>query len=496
MRLDDYRNSAHYRQRLSTELRTLFPESPADDDELIAGLTRENVEQAFEARRHELIQRFGSNIIELDLRQSRLTACCEHVLEFHDAILAEARRTGATPAATVAEPDERLFQSIFLGEKHRAQILAVGGGKGGVGKSMVAANLAVTLASLGRQVIAVDLDLGGADLHLSLGLRSLGRSLNDFVDRKYESLDDIRLATAYKNLSLIATDSSRLGAANIKYADKEKVLRAVGQLDCDIVLIDLGAEVSFNVLDVFLAADRRYVVTSPEPTSVLEAYGLIKLSLYRKLRHFAGELLPPASDLGRMFDSLIFEKNIDEKDRPKNMWQLIDRVGEADRALQAKLLKVLYSYEIDLVINMSESERDVNIARAVAKLCQENLALNLRHGYRVPWDRAARDAARRLIPLVVDSPNSAAAHTLAKMAADASATPMAPDAVSKRLTTIAAGAKQRTQKMNEMSALGSPHEAVHSLIPPISPELRTKITRVRDFLNKDVHFPSKNGKGK
>ena len=92
--------------------------------------------------------------------------------------------------------------------KTNKKIIAVGGAKGGVGKSMLAANLAVGLALLGQKVVLADLDLGGADVHLYAGVKSLAKTWNDFLDKKVDSIKDILTPTVFKGLSLIGGDSS------------------------------------------------------------------------------------------------------------------------------------------------------------------------------------------------------------------------------------------------------------------------------------------------
>ena len=100
-------------------------------------------------------------------------------------------------------------------KKTNKKIIAVGGAKGGVGKSMLAANLAVGLALLGQKVVLADLDLGGADVHLYTGVKSLSKTWNDFLDKKVDSIKDILTPTAFEGLSLIGGDSSKLGSANL-----------------------------------------------------------------------------------------------------------------------------------------------------------------------------------------------------------------------------------------------------------------------------------------
>ena len=101
-------------------------------------------------------------------------------------------------------------------------IIVVGGAKGGVGKSVLAANLAVGLALLGQEVVLADLDLGGADVHLYLGVKSLPKTWNDFLDKKVNSIEEIMTPTPYEGLKLIGGDSSRLGSENLPYHQKRK----------------------------------------------------------------------------------------------------------------------------------------------------------------------------------------------------------------------------------------------------------------------------------
>jgi len=486
MGIEDYRHSARYRRRLMLDYRLLFPHLSDPDDHALAALTREHLEGAYESRLRHIEKFYGKDPKAADTQRARLTAGFEHMVAFVDERDAYTRRTGNDPLLPEPKKEEKPYKSIFLNQQRRARLVAIGGGKGGIGKSLVTSNLAIALSTLGKQVVAVDMDLGGADLHLSLGMRNLSRSLNDFLEKKYESLEEVRLKTPYRNLTLIATDSSRLGAANIKYAHKEKILRHLGNLDCDIILVDLGAEVSFNVLDIFLAADHRYIVTSTEPTSVLEAYGLVKLSLYRKIRHFAGELIPPQSELGEVMDEFLYEREEPVNGNPRTMWQLIDYVGKADPELQKKLLKLIWHYHIDLVINMSERNADVGIAQTITRLAQDNLALNVNHSYLVPMDRAVRDCARKLIPVTIDAPTSAAARALVKIAQDASYLDSSREKLARRIDAIARAAKERLHKMGELSALGDPTQPINKIVPVEQAE--GKESKLRAFLNKEIRF--------
>jgi len=489
MGLEDYQQSARYRQRLAQDYRELFPNLIEPDDQSLANLTSEIAKAAYEKRLPQIESIFGNNQRDLEKQRAKLTAAFQHLLSFIDERDSVARRIGADPLMTETKEPVSEFKSTFLIDRRKVKIIAVGGGKGGIGKSLVAANLAIALATMGKQVVAIDMDLGGADLHFNLGLRNLKKSLNDFLDHQYETLEEVRLVTPYRNLSLIATDSSRLGAANIKFAHKEKIMRHLAKLNCDVVIVDLGAEVSFNVLDIFLAADARYVVTSTEPTSVLEAYGLIKLSLYRKIRHFAGELIPPGSELGQKVDAFLFERHDEETNgKADTVWTLLDLVSQADSELNRKLLKLLWNYRIGLVVNMSERNGDAGIATTMARLCQENLSLNLARSYLVPMDKKVRDCAKRMIPLVIEAPSSPAARVMMQIASDVAEAGVTEEEISAQINAIALAAKERVRKMGEMSALGTPGQPINKIAPLDQPDVDSTASRIREFLNKEIHF--------
>lgn len=165
---------------------------------------------------------------------------------------------------------------------------AVGGGKGGIGKTIITACLGMAMAEQGRRVILIDADLGGANLHALLGMSMPGRTLFDFFSRQVEQLQDVVMLAPFPNLRIICGAPGTLGIANIKYWEKHKLMRHIRQLDADDVIIDIGAGMSFNEIDFFNLADTGIVVANPEPPSIQECFNFMKTALLRKLRvHFS-----------------------------------------------------------------------------------------------------------------------------------------------------------------------------------------------------------------
>ena len=133
------------------------------------------------------------------------------------------------------------------------QIIAIASGKGGVGKSMLTANLAVALGQSGKQVVAADLDLGGSNLHLALGAMGLPRGVGTYFDKPSTQLEEIIYPTDYPNLSIIPGESELPGIANVPPAPKQRLLHDLKNLQCDYLLLDLGAGTHYNTNGLFFA---------------------------------------------------------------------------------------------------------------------------------------------------------------------------------------------------------------------------------------------------
>jgi flagellar biosynthesis protein FlhG len=169
-------------------------------------------------------------------------------------------------------------------ESSDSRIISIGGGKGGIGKSLILATIGSILSQSGKKVIYLDADLGGANLHLLLGVKYPKFNQNDFLSGNKSSLDDILLDTSVPGARLISGASDILWLANPKYAQKEKIIRALLKLSADYILIDIGAGTSYNTVDFFALSNRGIVVIDPEITTMENAYGFIKICILRKIQ--------------------------------------------------------------------------------------------------------------------------------------------------------------------------------------------------------------------
>ena len=128
-----------------------------------------------------------------------------------------------------------------------AVLLPVAGGKGGVGKSIVSLNLAVTLAHQCKNTILCDLDLGGANLHTLLGLKNNQAGLGTYITKQETDFSNLLQATGIPSLQFIAGDCHYPGVANMDFFTKQKIIKNIQSLDADYVIMDLGAGSTYNI---------------------------------------------------------------------------------------------------------------------------------------------------------------------------------------------------------------------------------------------------------
>ncbi|MDR2662757.1 MAG: MinD/ParA family protein [Treponema sp.] len=157
----------------------------------------------------------------------------------------------------------------------KARIITVTSGKGGVGKTNVSVNLALAYARAGRKVVVMDADLGLANVNVMLNM--IPKFNLYHVIRKQKTMKEIMVETEY-GISIVAGASGFSKIANLSESERQSFIEELGTLSsADIVIIDTSAGVSSNVLDFVAAADDSVIITTPEPTAITDAYGIIKI---------------------------------------------------------------------------------------------------------------------------------------------------------------------------------------------------------------------------
>jgi flagellar biosynthesis protein FlhG len=156
----------------------------------------------------------------------------------------------------------------------RTRIVTISSGKGGVGKTNIAINLAIAFAEIGKKVVVMDADLGLANVNVILGI--IPKFNLYHVIKKQKTIRDIIVDTQY-GIQIIAGASGFSQLANLNEEERGNFVEGLKDLGyADIIIIDTGAGVSQNVLSFLKAADDAIIVTTPEPTAITDAYGIIK----------------------------------------------------------------------------------------------------------------------------------------------------------------------------------------------------------------------------
>ena len=179
------------------------------------------------------------------------------------------------PAAPQTAPERPMLSSAQAKAWADVRVVAITSGKGGVGKTNIAVNLAIALRDKGYRVLVIDADLGMANVDVMLGTSSR-RHLLDLL-RPEVKLDDVIVETPH-GVQYISGGSGIEKA--LEYDRAEKLLLQQKLADCaaraDVILVDTGAGLGRNVMDFILAADEVILVTTPEPTSLTDAYAVMK----------------------------------------------------------------------------------------------------------------------------------------------------------------------------------------------------------------------------
>ena len=290
--------------------------------------------------------------------------------------------------------ERRILKEEDTQKKDVAPVVwAVGGGKGGVGKSVISTLLAFWLVRMGKRTILVDMDLGGANLHTLLGIKNPERTLNDFVTKRYDSLEDICISTPEKKLQLISGASEILSLSNPHFSQKVKIIKNIFKLDADYVILDLGAGTSFNVLDFFLFAHKRIIVVTPMPISIQNAYGFVRNAVYRRLSQICSQ----KPTLQILVKTAMDPKNDLKVRTIKELFQVVQESGDFETA---KIFKnEIARIKPAVITNMVKDPREKNAGRIVQLVAEKYLMLHPVDYGSVAYDQQIYSMVSRMAPL-------------------------------------------------------------------------------------------------
>jgi flagellar biosynthesis protein FlhG len=316
-------------------------------------------------------------------------------------------RSEVIPSSDESNTDDRFIpiDAIRASSPSRAkQIWAVGGGKGGVGKSLVASSLAIALARTGNRVVAVDLDLGGANLHTALGVDLPNLTLSDFVNHRVKDISNCIVSSGIPNLELISGAQDSIGITNMRPDQKVELLKKIRTVDADFLIFDLGAGTSFNTLDFFLFADQGFITLLPEPTSIENSYRFIKSAYYRHLMNSAS-----LADIRPLIEMAMDQKNPLGIKSPADLFR---EVNKTNPEMGMLLKKQIDRFRPKLIVNQARTQTDIDIGASVRTVCKKYFGIDMEYIGHLDYDSAVWQSIRKKRPLMLEFPNSKIASSI------------------------------------------------------------------------------------
>jgi len=278
------------------------------------------------------------------------------------------------------------------------QIIPIASGKGGVGKSLLSANLAITLGQAGKKVLLVDLDLGASNLHLVIGQQSPKNGIGTFLTGQTK-FEDIVMPTDYEIVWFIAGDSEIPGLTSLKVSQKNELIKSFTKTDYDYLILDLGAGTHLTILDMFLLSPQGIVVTAPTVTATLNGYLFLKNIVFRMMYN-------TFKKNSRAYEYLETLKKDTASLQRLYIPKLIEILSEKDPESTELFKKRMAEFRPRLVLNMIDDPKDAERAQKIRRSCQQYLGLDLEHLGVIYRDTMQDKALSSRLPVVVYKPQS------------------------------------------------------------------------------------------
>lgn len=288
------------------------------------------------------------------------------------------------------------------------QIIPVASGKGGVGKSLLSANLAIALGQLGKKVLLADLDLGASNLHLVMGQSAPKTGIGTFFTGQ-SKFHEIITPTEYPNVYFIAGDSEIPGLTSLKASQKNMLIKSFLSCNADYLILDLGAGTHLTILDMFLLSPQGIIVVAPTVTSTLNGYLFLKNAVFRMMYNtykrdtpgykYLESLKKDAAGLQRLYI-------------PK----LIDQLSQIDPQNTAILKNRLSRFRPRLVLNMIDDPKDALRAQKIRNSCVQYLGLDLEHLGVIYRDSTQDKALASRLPVIAYKPMAVISQAIHRIA--------------------------------------------------------------------------------
>lgn len=294
---------------------------------------------------------------------------------------------------------------MVLNESLDKKIIPIAGGKGGVGKSVLSVNLALSLAVSDKKTIIIDLDMGGANIHTVLGMKNTNPGIASFLQDKNRSFKSLILDTPFKNLQFIPGDTLSYGMADITEKQKKDIIYEIQDLDADYIIMDLGAGSSFNTIDFFLISNSGLIITTPQAGAVMNAYTFLKNLTIRFLQKAFASNKKMEAYLKKNIKRMLPGTNL-------TLAHLLHEIGMEEPETKEKALAYLEVLQPKVILNMMEEEDDFQMAENLSGLVKKDLLIDMECLGAILFDRNIDDSLHSRHPFLLEYQDSLTAQQI------------------------------------------------------------------------------------
>ncbi|MDR1029561.1 MAG: P-loop NTPase [Treponema sp.] len=291
------------------------------------------------------------------------------------------------------------------------RLIPIASGKGGVGKSLVAANLAVAFARAGKDVVLADLDLGASNLHLVLGHQSPKVGIGTFLNDPRTDFSKVIVETDVQGLRFIPGDTEIPGIANLKASQRNTLIKRLLGLKgkTDILILDLGAGTHQSILDFFLLSGEGIVVTSPAVTAVLNAYVFLKNTVFRMMY----TVFTKGTNAYAYLEQIRREGS-----GPQKLYipKVLPEILKIDPFSYEAFMNRLNNLHPRLITNMLDNPKDAEVAMKIRRSCEEYLDLRIEHLGVLYRDTMQDTSLASRLPITIYKPRSILAQAIYRIA--------------------------------------------------------------------------------
>lgn len=275
-----------------------------------------------------------------------------------------------------------------------AQVWAIGAGKGGVGKTFVSSSFGITLSKMNSKVLLIDFDFSGANLHTLFGSELSDRNLRTYVEGK-AALAEIISSTSVPKLSYVQGFWDTWGAPSLTLEKTKALISEARELPYDYVIFDMGPGPHVANLELFGAADERFLICNTEPTTIEKTYRFIEAFICRELQKVTNK-----EQHQKLITAL---QSFHIKEKSNVLFSFRNYLQEATN-IDVDFFAELEKHPVRLILNGTRSRAEQDLGYSIKSVCNKHFDFGIDYIGAVEHDNAVWQSVKSRKPVLLDKP--------------------------------------------------------------------------------------------